>query len=227
MSRSDEAKTQQMDYEKMKEKLLSELKKSFRPEFLNRIDGVVVFHALTKEHIRKIVDLMLASVTHQLAEKGVKLEVTEAAKDFLGDKGYDEAFGARPLRRVIQDKVEDKLSDSLLRGEFRDRKDVFEVIAKLEEITPDIMDAIREIKGARSVEKKSEDSLAVECLEDLTPEIRRAILDNKGSLKGEMRIESFALAVVDVENGEIIIKSPGETSAHPAAVGALLADDKP
>jgi len=118
-SRSDEAKTQQLDYEKMKEKLLEELKKSFRPEFLNRIDGVVVFHSLTKEHIRKIVDLMLATVAQQLAEKGIKLEVTDAAKDFLGEKGYDEVFGARPLRRVIQDMVEDKLSDSLLRGKFR------------------------------------------------------------------------------------------------------------
>ncbi|MBL7125231.1 MAG: ATP-dependent Clp protease ATP-binding subunit [Dehalococcoidales bacterium] len=118
-SRSDEAKTQQLDYEKMKEKLLEELKKSFRPEFLNRIDGVVVFHSLTKEQIRQIVDLMLATVAQQLAEKGIKLEVTEAAKDFLGEKGYDEVFGARPLRRVIQDMVEDKLSDSLLRGKFR------------------------------------------------------------------------------------------------------------
>ncbi len=118
-SRSDEAKTQQMDYERMKEKLLGELKKTFRPEFLNRIDNVMVFHALTREHIRKIVDLMLAIVNQQLVEKGVKLEVTDAAKDFLGEKGYDEVFGARPLRRVIQDMVEDKLSDSLLRGQFR------------------------------------------------------------------------------------------------------------
>jgi len=118
-SRTDEAKTQQMDYERMKEKLLGELKKTFRPEFLNRIDGVVVFHALTKEQIRKIVDLMLATVAQQLAEKEVKLEVTDAAKDFLGEKGYDEVFGARPLRRVIQEMVEDKLSDSLLRGMFR------------------------------------------------------------------------------------------------------------
>jgi len=118
-SRSDEAKTQQQSYERMKEKLLGEMKKSFRPEFLNRIDGVVVFHPLTKEQIRQIVDLMLVSVDKQLAEKGIKLEVTEAAKDFLGNKGYDEVFGARPLRRVIQDTVEDKLSEDLLRGKFR------------------------------------------------------------------------------------------------------------
>ena len=103
----------------MKEKLLGELKKTFRPEFLNRIDGVVVFHSLTKEHIRQIVDLMLVSATQQLAEKEIKLEVTEAAKDFLGEKGYDEVFGARPLRRLIQDMVEDKLSEDLLRGKFQ------------------------------------------------------------------------------------------------------------
>ncbi|MBA7630213.1 Negative regulator of genetic competence ClpC/MecB [subsurface metagenome] len=118
-ARSDEAKTQQEAYERMKEKLLGEVKKAFRPEFLNRIDGTVVFHSLTREHIRKIVDLMLATVTQQLAEKEVKLEVTDAAKDFLGEKGYDEVFGARPLRRVIQDMIEDKLSESLLRGKFQ------------------------------------------------------------------------------------------------------------
>jgi len=120
VSRGDEAKSREEDYEKMKEKLLGELKKAFRPEFLNRIDGVVVFHPLTKEHIRKIVDLMLATVAQQLGEKKIMLEVTEGAKDLLGEKGYDEVFGARPLRRVIQDMVEDKLSESLLRSEFRE-----------------------------------------------------------------------------------------------------------
>ncbi|MBI2849600.1 MAG: ATP-dependent Clp protease ATP-binding subunit [Chloroflexi bacterium] len=117
--RANETKAQQMDYEKMKERLLEELKKVFRPEFLNRIDGVLVFHGLNKEHIRRIVDLMLAMVSKALAEKNMKIEVTEAAKDFLGEKGYDEVFGARPLRRVIQDMVEDKLSDALLRSQFR------------------------------------------------------------------------------------------------------------
>jgi ATP-dependent Clp protease ATP-binding subunit ClpC len=119
-SRSDETKSQQMDYELMKSKLLDEMKKTFRPEFLNRIDSVMVFHALNREDIRQIVDLMLAMVAKQLSEKGIELEVTDAAKDFLGEKGYDEVFGARPLRRVIQDMVEDKLSDSLLRGQFRE-----------------------------------------------------------------------------------------------------------
>ncbi len=118
-AKSNEAKTREQAYEKMKENLLNELKKTFRPEFLNRVDGVVVFHSLTKEQIRQIVDLMLASVTQQLKEKGIMLEVTEAAKDFLGEKGYDEVFGARPLRRAIQDMVEDKLSEDLLRGKFQ------------------------------------------------------------------------------------------------------------
>jgi len=118
-TKTDEAKIREESYERMKEKLLNELKKNFRPEFLNRIDGVVVFHALSKENIRSIVDLMLAGVTKQLVDKGITLEVTEAAKDFLGDKGYDEVFGARPLRRVIQDRVEDKLSEDLLKGLFQ------------------------------------------------------------------------------------------------------------
>ncbi|HEX79410.1 MAG TPA: ATP-dependent Clp protease ATP-binding subunit, partial [Dehalococcoidia bacterium] len=118
-SRSDEVKTQQDSYDRMKEKLLGEVKKAFRPEFLNRIDATIVFHPLTKEQIRQIVDLMLGTVTKQLAEKEIKLEVTEAAKDFLGRKGYDEVYGARPLRRVIQDMVEDKLSEDLLRGKFQ------------------------------------------------------------------------------------------------------------
>ncbi|MEK7354163.1 MAG: ATP-dependent Clp protease ATP-binding subunit, partial [Chloroflexota bacterium] len=118
-SRSNETRSQQMDYEKMKERLLEELKKNFKPEFLNRLDDKVVFHALSKEHIRKIVDLMLAMVNKQLAERDIKIEVTDAAKDFLGEKGFDEVFGARPLRRTIQDLIEDKLSDSLLRGQFR------------------------------------------------------------------------------------------------------------
>jgi ATP-dependent Clp protease ATP-binding subunit ClpC len=118
-SHTDESKTREKSYERMKENLLDALKKRFKPEFLNRVDARVVFHALTKEDIRKIVDLMLTQVSKQLAEKGIKLEVTDTAKDLLGEKGYDEVFGARPLRRVIQDMVEDKLSEDFLRGKFQ------------------------------------------------------------------------------------------------------------
>jgi ATP-dependent Clp protease ATP-binding subunit ClpC len=109
---------QQIEYEKMKEKVLGEMKKIFRPEFLNRIDATVVFHALNKQHIRQIVDLMLNQVVASLQEKNVTLEVTDAARDFIGNKGYDPVFGARPLRRTIQNLVEDQLSEALLRGEF-------------------------------------------------------------------------------------------------------------
>jgi ATP-dependent Clp protease ATP-binding subunit ClpC len=118
-TKTEEAKSHEQAYERMKEKVLGEVKKFFRPEFLNRIDGVVVFHALTKEHIRQIVDLMLREVWQELAEKTVKLEVTDTAKDLLGEKGYDPIFGARPLRRTIQDMVEDPLSDAFLRGDFQ------------------------------------------------------------------------------------------------------------
>ena len=117
-TKTDESKSQQQVYERMKSKVLDEVKRFFRPEFLNRIDGTVVFHALSKEHIRQIVDLMLREVWQELDEKAVKLEVADAAKALLGEKGYDPVFGARPLRRVIQDLVEDPLSDALLRGDF-------------------------------------------------------------------------------------------------------------
>jgi ATP-dependent Clp protease ATP-binding subunit ClpC len=109
---------QQMEYEKMKEKILAEMKKVFRPEFLNRIDATVVFHPLTKEHIRQIVDLMLNQVAASLKEKNISIEVTDKAKDLIGDKGYDPVFGARPLRRTIQSLIEDRLSEAILRGEF-------------------------------------------------------------------------------------------------------------
>ena len=113
----DEGK-QHVEYDKMKGKVLGEMKRIFRPEFLNRLDATVVFHALNKEHIRQIVDLMLNQVVSSLKEKGVTLEVTDEAKDFIGNKGYDPVFGARPLRRSIQTLVEDQLSEALLRGEF-------------------------------------------------------------------------------------------------------------
>jgi len=116
--RSDEVKSRQAAYEKMKESVLSEMKKKFRPEFLNRIDASVVFHALTQEHIRMIVDLMLREAVKSMEEKGILLEVSAAARDYLGDKGYDPDFGARPLRRVIQQEVEDRLSENVLRGEY-------------------------------------------------------------------------------------------------------------
>jgi ATP-dependent Clp protease ATP-binding subunit ClpC len=119
-SHSDEEKDRQVEYEKMKDKVLGELKKQFRPEFLNRLDGSVVFHSLNKEQIRQIVDLQLNLVSKSLADKDMKLEVSGAAKDYLGEKGYDPTYGARPLRRVIQDEIEDKLSEAVLRSDFHE-----------------------------------------------------------------------------------------------------------
>ncbi|MFH1141596.1 MAG: ATP-dependent Clp protease ATP-binding subunit [Chloroflexota bacterium] len=114
----EEDKTSEESYNRMKGKVLDEVKKFFRPEFLNRIDASVVFHALNEGHILQIVDLMLRDVAKQLLEKGVSMEVSQATKELLAEKGFDPNFGARPLRRVIQEMVEDKLSEDLLGGKF-------------------------------------------------------------------------------------------------------------
>jgi ATP-dependent Clp protease ATP-binding subunit ClpC len=224
-SRTDEVKTQQMDYDKMKEKLLDELKKTFRPEFLNRIDGVVVFHSLNKEHIRNIVNLMLAQVSQQLAEKEIKLEVTDAAKDFLGEKGYDEVFGARPLRRVIQDMVEDKLSEAVLRSEFKAYDKVFEIKAEMTEITPAVTDAVKALKGVFSLES-SEKELTVYSSEDLKTDIEKISQEN-GDILVHLKMHSYvSKALVDVADNEIVLKTDEEPFPGMAAVGALLGDDK-
>jgi len=115
---SEEAKTFEDRYQRMKGKVLSELKNVFKPEFLNRIDSTVVFRSLSREDIRRIVDNELRKVEKTLLQKGIRLEVTDAGKDWLGEKGYDPTFGARPLRRVIQDNIEDRLSEMLLSGDF-------------------------------------------------------------------------------------------------------------
>lgn len=104
------------NYLKMKNKVLEELKTTFRPEFLNRVDEVIVFHALTKEQLGQIVDLMVIPVSKQLAEKGIRLEFDEGAREFLAKEGFDPVFGARPLRRAIQRLIENPLSEELLKG---------------------------------------------------------------------------------------------------------------
>jgi len=114
----DEKKSAQSSYEAMKDKVLGELKKAFRPEFLNRIDGVMVFHQLQKSEIRQIVDLELKRIHAQLAEQELKMELDDAAKDFIADKGWDQQYGARPLRRAITNLIEDPLAEALLEGRF-------------------------------------------------------------------------------------------------------------
>jgi len=118
-SHTDEAKTQQQNYDSMKEKLLGEVKKAFKPEFFNRLDGTIVFHPLNQDQILQIVDLVVGNVTNQLSEREISIEISREAKNFLGKKGYDEVYGARPLKRVIQDLIEDPISEGLLRGSYK------------------------------------------------------------------------------------------------------------
>lgn len=115
-------KTPEANYERMKELLDKEVEKHFRPEFINRLDDTIVFKSLTREDLRKIVDYELAKVFKRLTEHGFKLELTDQAKEFLIDKGYNPEFGARPLRRAIEHYIEDPLSEAVLRGEFKKKK---------------------------------------------------------------------------------------------------------
>lgn len=121
----DEVIEEKKSYEEMRKKLLESLKKVFRPEFVNRLDGVIVFHALSREHIKQIVSLELQKVSDRLQTHQIKINATAAAIQQLADEGYDPDMGARPLRRVIQQKVEDPLSDAVLGGGFKDGETVW------------------------------------------------------------------------------------------------------
>ncbi|RLC59056.1 MAG: NDP-hexose 4-ketoreductase [Chloroflexi bacterium] len=116
----DEASDAAAKHDRMKDKVLSAMKNVFRPEFINRLDATIVFHSLSKVHIREIVTNEMKQVVTQLGTKGVALELTEAALDWIGEKGYDPVFGARPLRRVIQNEIEDPLSEALLEERFKE-----------------------------------------------------------------------------------------------------------
>jgi ATP-dependent Clp protease ATP-binding subunit ClpC len=105
-------------FEKMKSNVMNELKRTFNPEFLNRIDEVVMFHPLDMAHMQDIIDIMLARLNEQMEEQGITLEIDDAAKAWLAKQGYDPAYGARPLRRAIRRLIEDPLSEEVLRGEF-------------------------------------------------------------------------------------------------------------
>ena len=117
-ARTEGSQDEEVAYNRMKDNVLDEVKHFFRPEFLNRIDGTVVFHALSRDHMEDIVNILMQEVASNLLEKGISLEVTDPAREWLAEEGYDPTFGARPLRRLIQDTVEDKLSDALLAGEI-------------------------------------------------------------------------------------------------------------
>ncbi|HJX12859.1 MAG TPA: ATP-dependent Clp protease ATP-binding subunit [Dehalococcoidales bacterium] len=234
-SRSDEAKTREQSYERMKENLLGKLKKAFRPEFLNRIDDTVVFRSLTREQIRRIVDLMMATVSQQLCEKEVKLEVTEAAKDFLGEKGYDEIYGARPLRRVIQSMVEDRLSEAVLREEFKVFPRVFEtkVEVKGKDIINDTLKAVKEMADILLAEK-SRDTLTVYSSRSIKLDVELVLKDrlkeagkDKPEKKAKGTPEShvtesiyISYVVVDIKDSEVVIESKENFALPNVAVGA-------
>ncbi len=112
------ATSEEADYEKMKERVMDDLKRTFRPEFLNRVDDLIVFHALSEEHIRQIVDIMLDELNKRIEEYSLRVEVSDDVKSKLLKEGFDPTYGARPLRRVIQRRLEDGISEELLQGKI-------------------------------------------------------------------------------------------------------------
>jgi len=131
-------------HERMKTKVNEALKSHFRPEFLNRIDEVIVFHELSLAEVTEIVDLLMKRTITQLSDQGIGLELTPAARTFLAEKGYDPQLGARPLRRAIQQLVEDPLSERILWKEFRVGQTI---MVDVETITPEMAEAY-DVKGA-------------------------------------------------------------------------------
>jgi len=127
----NEEQSRKRDYDEMRRKLLKSLKDTFRPEFINRVDSVVVFHALSRDHIREIVGLELDKLRERLVERDLRLEITPEGADMLVKLGYNPEMGARPLRRVIQEKIENQLSDAVLSGKFKSG-DIVLVSADLE-----------------------------------------------------------------------------------------------
>ena len=231
--RSEEAKTREASYQKMKDNLLKELKEpkyGFRPEFLNRMDDIIVFHTLTKEQIRSIVDLMLGTVSKQLAEKEIKLIVTDAAKDFLGEKGYSEEYGARPLRRVIQDRIEDRLSEAVLREEFKTFDKVYSVIAtvKKTEKIDDILKDINEMPDILAAEKAG-DIIEVFASKSVKYEVEKVVKEHLKEAKGKAKDKSdyhvaenvyVSYVVIDVKDEEIQIESEDHFPLPNIPVGA-------
>ena len=105
-------------YDVIKRKIREELKKLFNPELLNRIDETIIFHQLERSHIKEIIDILVVDIAKQLAEKGISFNLTDEAKEFLVEKGYDPAYGARPLKRSLQKYLEDPLAEEILRGQY-------------------------------------------------------------------------------------------------------------
>ncbi|HHV18800.1 MAG TPA: ATP-dependent Clp protease ATP-binding subunit [Thermoanaerobacterales bacterium] len=137
---------EEKNYAEMKDRVLDELKRTFRPEFLNRVDETIVFHSLNEEHIRAIVTLMINEVNTRLSEKDISIDVTDKAKDLLAKEGYDPMYGARPLRRVIQKRIEDRLSEELLKRNIS-TGDVVLIDAHEDELTFNRKEITAEVSG--------------------------------------------------------------------------------
>jgi ATP-dependent Clp protease ATP-binding subunit ClpC len=140
----DEDTGEEQAYQEMREKLLAQLKRTFRPEFLNRVEGIMVFKALTKEEIKQIVALELDKIRERLDEHQIELKATDGAQDFMAKEGYSTEFGARHLRRTIQHLVEDPLSEKLLAGEFQ-TGDVVVADVEDDEITLRAQEQVEEV----------------------------------------------------------------------------------
>ncbi|HEY7357853.1 MAG TPA: AAA family ATPase, partial [Ktedonobacterales bacterium] len=114
-----DAGDEQAEYERMKERIMPEIRQLFRPEFLNRLDDVIMFHALSRAQVREVLDILLLQTQARLSEQFISLELTDAAKNLIAGRGYDPDFGARPLRRTLQNMLQDPLAEGLLKGEFQ------------------------------------------------------------------------------------------------------------
>ncbi|HOH54275.1 MAG TPA: AAA family ATPase, partial [Fervidobacterium sp.] len=129
-----ENETYEQDFSEMKDKVIDEVKKVFRPEFINRVDEIIVFHKLTKEHIEQIIEILLRDIRARLSEREINLVLSPEAKEFLVNVGYDSVYGARPLKRAIQRYIEDPLAEELLRGDIESESEVL-VVPEGEKLT--------------------------------------------------------------------------------------------
>jgi len=165
-TKRDSAQTEREAYDEMKDKVLAELKRIFRPEFMNRIDGTIVFHALSRDQIKEIVDLEIEKLSLRLAEYDMCLNLTDAARGYLAEKGYDPNLGARPLRRVIQAEVEDFLSEELLAGR----------LSRGDSVTVDLENGKLVFQPELSTDDASGDTSSVEAKGDEAPQTLEPVL---------------------------------------------------
>lgn len=129
----DTKKDEQKKYEETKKDVMQELKKQFRPEFLNRIDEIIVFHKLSDNEIESIIDIMIEEVVNRMKQNNIDIKIDKSVKELIAKKGIDKAYGARPLRRTIQNELEDRLAEEILDGNIKPGKKA-KVIVKDEKI---------------------------------------------------------------------------------------------